>query len=193
MSRVLLVTPAFHGYGHAIAHALDRRGHDTKVHAYDAHVGWRSKVRHQLSTRLPAALGLDRTAAESTRTTADTIDVLTAHRPDVVVVVSAKSSASKLTKEQVADIFLGRSTSMVPLDQAAGSPVRDEFYTKVAGQSAAQVKTVWAKLSFSGKGTPPKALGSDDEVKAQLAANPNAIAYMDKSKVDASVKTVLEP
>jgi len=114
-------------------------------------------------------------------------------RADVVVVVSAKSSASKLTKDQVADIFLGRSTSMVPLDQAAGSPIRDQFYSKVAGQTAAQVKTLWAKLSFSGKGTPPKALGSDDEVKAQLAANPNAIAYMDKSKVDASVKTVLEP
>lgn len=112
---------------------------------------------------------------------------------DVVVVVSAKSSASKLTKDQVTDIFLGRSTSMVPLDQAAGSPVRDEFYTKVAGQTAAQVKTLWAKLSFSGKGIPPKAFGSDDEVKAQLAANPNAIAYMDKSKVDASVKTVFEP
>ncbi len=112
---------------------------------------------------------------------------------DVVVVVSAKSSAAKLTKDQVADIFLGRSTSLVPLDQAAGSPIRDEFYSKVAGQTAAQVKTLWAKLSFSGKGTPPKALGSDDEVKAQLAANPNAIAYMDKSKVDASVKTVLEP
>jgi ABC-type phosphate transport system substrate-binding protein len=114
-------------------------------------------------------------------------------RADVVVVVSAKSSASKLTKDQVADIFLGRSTSMVPLDQAAGSPIRDQFYSKVAGQTAAQVKTLWAKLSFSGKGTPPKALGSDDEVKAQLAANPNAIAYIDKSKVDASVKTVLEP
>lgn len=118
---------------------------------------------------------------------------------DVVVVVSAKSSASKLTKEQVADIFLGRSTSLpgagqaVPLDQAAGSPVRDQFYTKVTGQTAAQVKTIWAKLSFSGKGTPPKALASDDEVKQQLAANPNAIAYMDKSKVDATVKTVFEP
>lgn len=112
---------------------------------------------------------------------------------DVVVVVSAKSSASKLTKEQVADIFLGRSTSLTPLDQAAGSSVRDEFYSKVAGQTAAQVKTLWAKLSFSGKGTPPKALGSDDEVKAQLAANPNAIAYMERAKIDASVKTVFEP
>lgn len=118
---------------------------------------------------------------------------------DVVVVVSAKSPASKLTKEQVADIFLGRSTTLpgagqaVPLDQAAGSKVRDEFYSKVTGQTAAQVKTLWAKLSFSGKGTPPKALNSDDEVKAQLADNPNAIAYIDKSKVDASVKTVFEP
>lgn len=124
---------------------------------------------------------------------------VSAAQADVVVVVSAKSPAAKLTKEQVADIFLGRSNSLpgagqaVPLDQAAGSPVRDEFYSKVAGQTAAQVKTLWAKLSFSGKGTPPKALGSDDEVKAQLAANPNAIAYMDKSKVDASVKTVFAP
>lgn len=118
---------------------------------------------------------------------------------DVVVVVSAKSPASKLTKEQVADIFLGRSTSLpgagqaVPFDQAAGSKLRDEFYTKVTGQNATQVKTHWAKLSFSGKGTPPKALNSDDEIKAQLADNPNAIAYIDKSKVDASVKTVFEP
>lgn len=118
---------------------------------------------------------------------------------DVVVVVSAKSSVGKLTKEQVADVFLGKSTSLpgasqaVPFDQAAGSQVRDEFYTKVTGQTQAQVKTLWAKLSFSGKGTPPKALGSDDEVKAQLAANPNAIGYMEKSKLDASVKAVFEP
>lgn len=112
---------------------------------------------------------------------------------DVVVVVAASSSADKLTKDQVADIFLGRSTALVPLDQAAGAAVRDEFYTKVTGQSATQVKTLWAKLSFSGKGTPPKALASDDEVKAQLAANPKAIAYMEKSKVDSSVKTVFSP
>ena len=124
---------------------------------------------------------------------------VSAARADIVVVVSAKSSVGKLTKDQVADVFLGKSTSLpgasqaVPLDQAAGSKVRDEFYTKVTGQTQAQVKTTWAKLSFSGKGTPPKALGSDDEVKQQLAANPNAIGYVDKSKLDASVKAVFEP
>ena len=124
---------------------------------------------------------------------------VSAARADIVVVVSAKSSVGKLTKDQVADVFLGKSTSLpgasqaVPLDQAAGSKVRDEFYTKVTGQTQAQVKTTWAKLSFSGKGTPPKALASDDEVKQQLAANPNAIGYVDKSKLDASVKAVFEP
>ena len=124
---------------------------------------------------------------------------VSAARADIVVVVSAKSSVGKLTKDQVADVFLGKSTALpgasqaVPLDQAAGSKVRDEFYTKVTGQTQAQVKTTWAKLSFSGKGTPPKALASDDEVKQQLAANPNAIGYVDKSKLDASVKAVFEP
>lgn len=118
---------------------------------------------------------------------------------DVVVVVSAKSPAGKLTKDQVADIFLGKSTSLpgagqaVPLDQAAGSKAREEFYTKVTGQTQAQVKTLWAKLSFSGKGTPPKALASDDEMKQAIAANPNAIGYVERSKLDATVKAVLEP
>jgi len=111
---------------------------------------------------------------------------------DVVVVVSAKSPVTQLTKAQVADIFLGQGGSQEPVDQDAAA-VREEFYSKVAGRSAAQVKTHWAKLSFSGKGTPPKSVGGDDEVKKALAANPNAIGYIEKSRVDASVKTVFAP
>lgn len=112
---------------------------------------------------------------------------------DVVVVVSAKSSVGSLTKDQVSDIFLGKSTQATPVDQDSSAAVREEFYTRVTGQSAAQVKTHWAKLSFSGKGTPPKSLGGDDDVKAQVAGNPALIGYMEKSKVDASVKVVLAP
>jgi ABC-type phosphate transport system substrate-binding protein len=121
---------------------------------------------------------------------------VTAAHADVVVVVSASSPVSQLTKDQVADIFLGNSTNIPgggkaePVDNDGA---REEFYTKVAGKSAAQVKALWAKLSFSGKGTPPKSVGSDDDVKKAVAGNPNAIGYMDKSRVDASVKTVLAP
>lgn len=112
---------------------------------------------------------------------------------DVVVVVSAKSSVSSLTKDQVADIFMGKSTQATPVDQDSGAAAREEFYTKVTGQSAAQVKSHWAKLSFSGKGTPPKSLGGDDEVKSQVAGNASLIGYIEKAKVDASVKVVFTP
>lgn len=115
---------------------------------------------------------------------------------DVVVVVSTKCPATALSKEQSSDIFMGKATSFpggnsaTPLDQPEASPLRDEFYTKVAGKSAAQAKSYWAKLSFTGKGTPPKEGQNSADIKKQLADNPNLIGYIEKSAVDASVKVV---
>jgi ABC-type phosphate transport system substrate-binding protein len=102
---------------------------------------------------------------------------------EVVVVVSAKSSATALTQEQAADI--------VPVDQAEGAGPRDEFYQKSAGKNAAQLKAYWSQRIFSGKGQPPKAAGDNGAVKAMLAANPTMVGYIDKSAVDASVKPLL--
>lgn len=122
----------------------------------------------------------------------------TAHA-DVVVVMSTKSAVDALTKDQVSDIFLGKASTFpqggqaVPIDLAAGAANRDEFYTKVTGRTAVQLKSYWAKQSFSGKGTAPKAVAGDDEVKKLIAANPNTIGYIDKSRVDASVKVVFAP
>lgn len=116
---------------------------------------------------------------------------------EVAVVVSSKSSAGNLTAAQAADIFLGKSSTFpsggnaVPIDQSEGSPVRDEFYTKIAGKSAAQVKAYWSKIIFSGKGQPPKEVADSAAVKKQLAENPNAVGYIDKAAVDGSVKTLL--
>ena len=118
---------------------------------------------------------------------------------DVVVVMSAKSPVTALTKDQVSDIFLGKASTFpqggqaVPIDLAAGAPNRDEFYTKVTGRTAVQLKSYWAKQSFSGKGTAPKAVAGDDEVKKLIAANPNTIGYIDKSRLDATVKAVFAP
>lgn len=115
---------------------------------------------------------------------------------DTVVVVSAKCPASALTKEQSSDIFMGKATtfpgggSATPLDQPESSPLRDEFYTKVTGKSAAQAKSYWSKLSFTGKGTPPKEGQNSADIKRQVADNPNLVGYIEKSAVDASVKVI---
>lgn len=115
----------------------------------------------------------------------------------VVVVVGAKSTASALTLEQAAALFLGKSDQIpgvgtaLLMDQPEASPVRDQFYTKVAGKSASQVKAAWSRLVFSGRATPPKELASSAEVKKMVAANANAIGYIEKSAVDGTVKVLV--
>lgn len=115
----------------------------------------------------------------------------------VVLVVSAKSPAANLTKDQAAALFLGKSTQLpgagipVLIDQPESAEIRKVFYTKVAEKTPIQVKAIWSRLVFSGKGTIPKEVNSNDEVKKLLAANPDAVGYIDKSAVDATVKVLL--
>lgn len=109
-----------------------------------------------------------------------------------VVVVGAKSTTATLSKEQVSDAFMGRMQGVEPVDLAEGNPIRDEFYPKAVGKTASQVKSYWSKLFFSGKGVIPKEYPNSAELKKALAANPNAIGYIEKAAVDAGVKVVFE-
>ena len=118
-------------------------------------------------------------------------------RAEVVVIVSAKSPVSALTAEQVEELFLAKAANFpggavaVPIDQAAGSAPREEFYAKVASKNAAQLKAYWSKLVFTGKGKAPKEAGGSAAVKAEVAANPNMIGYIEKDALDGTVKAVL--
>ena len=109
---------------------------------------------------------------------------------EVVVVVNPKAAEASMTKDQVAQFFLGKSAAMTPIDQAEDSPLRGEFYKKVTDKDASQAKALWSKLVFTGKATMPKEVANSAAVKAAVAANPKAIGYMDKASVDASVKVV---
>jgi ABC-type phosphate transport system substrate-binding protein len=120
-------------------------------------------------------------------------------KADVVVVVSSKCSVSTLSKDQVTDIFLGKTTRFpdgapaIPIDQVEGSPPRDEFYATIANKSPAQVKAFWTKIIFTGRGQPPKSVSNSVEVRKLIAANPQTIGYIERSAVDGSVKVVVQP
>lgn len=109
---------------------------------------------------------------------------------EVVVVVNPKAAEASMTKDQIAQFFLGKSSTMTPIDQPEDAPIRAEFYKKVTDKEAAQAKALWSKLVFTGKATMPKEVANSAAVKAAVAANPKAIGYMEKSAVDASVKVV---
>ena len=121
---------------------------------------------------------------------------LAAGAEDVVAVVSAKSPITALNSEQVADIFLGKTTrfpdgsAAVPIDQTEESPDRDRFYAQYTGKSPAQVKAHWSKLIFTGRGQPPRQVANGAEAKRAVAQDPHAIAYIDNRLVDSTVRVL---
>lgn len=111
-------------------------------------------------------------------------------RAEVVVVVNANAPEASMSREEVAQYFLGKSGALVPIDQPESAPIRAEFYKKVADKDPSQVKALWSKLVFTGKATMPKEAANSADVRKAVAANPKAIGYIDRSAVDATVKVV---
>jgi hypothetical protein len=115
---------------------------------------------------------------------------------DVVAIVSTKSPVTALSREQIVDIFMANTPQLpyevrlVPVDQLESSAARDKFYAKFAGRSPAQMKSHWSKIIFTGRGQPPKEVSSSTLARELVANNPNAIGYIEKSMVDASVRAL---
>lgn len=116
---------------------------------------------------------------------------------DVVAVVSAKNPVTALSRNQIVDIFLGKTSRfpdgspVMPIDHIEGSAERDEFYARFAGKSPAQLKAYWSKIIFTGRGRPPREVSNSAEVKKLVVEHPNAIGYIERNLVDGSVKVLL--
>ena len=106
---------------------------------------------------------------------------------DIVVIMSP--NAAPLTKEQVANVFLGRALDYKPVDLPE-SGTRTDFYKKATDRDASQVKAAWARLMFTGHGQPPKVMADAAAVKKAVAADPKSVGYIDKADVDSTVKVV---
>jgi ABC-type phosphate transport system substrate-binding protein len=116
---------------------------------------------------------------------------------ELVVIVSAKSPVMALRQDQVAAIFLGQSARFpdgqeaVPLDQRLGSPLRDEFYVRVASKTPPLLKAWWSKMVFTGRGQPPSEAAGNAAVRRRVAENPEMIGYIERDALDPSVRAVL--
>jgi ABC-type phosphate transport system substrate-binding protein len=113
-----------------------------------------------------------------------------AHAEDLVVI--GNPAAPPLTKEQIADVYLARSSARTPVDQRADSPIYLEFYKKATGRDSSQIRAIWSRILFTGRGVPPKQLADSAAVKKAVAADPKAVGYIEKSAVDSSVRVVAQ-
>lgn len=114
---------------------------------------------------------------------------------DTAVIVHP-SNADSIDKDAVNKIFLGKTKSFpggaqaVPINQKEGADIRSAFDENVLGKSSSQIKAYWSKLMFTGKGTPPKEVDTDAEMKELVAGNPSLIGYIDATQADGSVKVL---
>jgi ABC-type phosphate transport system substrate-binding protein len=111
-----------------------------------------------------------------------------ANAADIVVIGNPQGPS--LTRDEILDVYLGKSQTAKPLDQPEGAPIRADFYRKAAGKDSAQVKAIWSRIIFTGKGQPPREAADSDAVKKAVARDPKAIGYIDKASVDASVRVL---
>lgn len=116
----------------------------------------------------------------------------------ILVIVNARNSVIQMEQKQVVDLFMGR-TSAFPdrqpaqtLDLKTGTPLRANFYKTLTGKSEAQVDAYWATLVFAGRMTPPKQIADEQQVIAEVATHPDAIAYVSRQPLPTSVKIVME-
>lgn len=106
-------------------------------------------------------------------------------------VFSLNDKIPALSKSKTRMLYKGRtkklngSIKIVLVDLPDTSILREDFYNMLLGRSISQMNGYWASLSFSGKGTPPEELSSDDikDILEWLNQNPNGIAYAPVSAV----------
>jgi ABC-type phosphate transport system substrate-binding protein len=100
------------------------------------------------------------------------------------VVVHVTNPVVRLTREQASQVFLRKVVlwdnrkPVLPVDQAADSPVRRAFTKQVHRRTIASVQTYWQQQTFAGRGVAPPERASDVDVLNYIRQFPNGIGYV---------------
>ena len=82
--KLLLLSPAFHGYWKAIQASLEVHGYEVRTHIYDAPGTLSERILNKLAHELPEKYRPESFAAQATR---KAIDAFNEFRPDIVLVI----------------------------------------------------------------------------------------------------------
>ena len=110
------------------------------------------------------------------------------------VLLNGASTLAGLSDDELKDYYLGKKASWPDGSKVVVVVLKDgashENLMKKLGKSTSQFSTGWKKLVFTGKGSMPEQVGSEDELVAFVAKTPGAIGYADSGKAKDGVKAV---
>ncbi|MFZ6747703.1 hypothetical protein [Undibacterium sp. Ren11W] len=117
---------------------------------------------------------------------------------DLVVVTHPSNGIEKMSKDEVINIYMGRYRKLangetaIPLDLKQPPGEKAQFYSILVGKELAEINSYWARLMFSGQGSPPRQAENVDEAIEFVKNNKGALAYIDRKKVDKRVKVIFD-
>ena len=118
--------------------------------------------------------------------------------PDMVIIANPTSGIEHLTRDEVTAIYMGRTKRLpsgitaLPIDQTASNPEKVRLYRELINKELPEVNSYWARLIFSGHGSPPRQADNASEVLDIVGSNKGAIGYVLRSAADRRVKIVLD-
>jgi ABC-type phosphate transport system substrate-binding protein len=111
------------------------------------------------------------------------------------VVVNSSNPVASMTRDEVARIFLKKSTkfpdgrSASPVDLPVNSATREGFSRSVLGKPASAVDAYWQQQIFSGRDIPPPQKSEAAAINF-VRSNENGIAYVSAGADTAGLKVV---
>jgi len=111
---------------------------------------------------------------------------------ETVVITNLKNN-EVIKPSSVKQIFLAKSKSFpsgavaLPVESAAS---QKDFSEKFLQMSPESLNAYWARLLFTGEAKPIKKLATDEDVIKFVQDHPNAIGYIDFTKVNSTVKVI---
>ena len=115
---------------------------------------------------------------------------------DILVIANPQSDVAALSRQQVVDIYMGRTSSFpngrtaIAFDLKGEQPLRTTFYQQLVGKSVAQINAYWARLLFTGSATPPLALKDSAMMLHMVQENRDAIGYVDSAEATGKMKVM---
>jgi ABC-type phosphate transport system substrate-binding protein len=119
-----------------------------------------------------------------------------AAEPVLAVIVHPDRASVRFTREQLRTIYLKQrrfwddGTPIVALNREPGSAQRELFSQRVLDAASADLAAYWNEQYFDGV-FPPPTLSSGTAVKRYVAADRNAIGYVEVHDLDDSVHVIL--
>jgi len=113
-----------------------------------------------------------------------------------VEIIVHPSNATSLDKDSIQRIYLGKTRAFpgggeaVPITLPSADAATEDFTSNVLSRTPQQLKAYWAKMVFTGKGTPPREVANAEEMKKLISSNPSLIGFIPAGSADASVKVV---